>query len=130
MEDSTFVPGTVSSLDDLSGDSDAAFTSATDNRLGRQEKAKAIIAKLTPRETQVLHLMIDGNSSKQIAHRLGLSIKTISAYRRNMFMRLGVHNSAVAVSLGVLAGLGDFPCFHDNATGKKYSWRWSLPEKW
>ncbi len=45
---------------------------------------------LTPRETEVLRLIVDGHSNKQIASRLGISEKTVKTYCGRMFQRLGV----------------------------------------
>jgi DNA-binding NarL/FixJ family response regulator len=45
---------------------------------------------LTPRERDVLRLVIDGHANKQIARRLGISEKTVKGHLTNLFQRIGV----------------------------------------
>jgi DNA-binding NarL/FixJ family response regulator len=47
---------------------------------------------LTPRENQILQLLTEGNSAKQIAIQLGLSVKTIEATRRQIMEKTEVDN--------------------------------------
>lgn len=74
--------------------------------------AKAVTAgsteafsKLSPRELQVCALIADGLSTKEIAHRLMLSIKTIETHRCNMLGKLRFHSVAQVVKYAVLQGL-------------------------
>jgi DNA-binding NarL/FixJ family response regulator len=48
---------------------------------------------LTERERQVLELVVDGRSNKEIARALVISPKTVSVHRSNIMTKLGVHNS-------------------------------------
>jgi DNA-binding NarL/FixJ family response regulator len=48
---------------------------------------------LTARERQVLELVVEGKSNKEIAHALVISPKTVSVHRTNIMAKLGVHNS-------------------------------------
>ena len=48
-----------------------------------------------------------GEPSKVTAHRLGLSVRTVEAYRGQLFERLDVRGMAEAVRIAVLAGLLD-----------------------
>jgi len=50
--------------------------------------------KLTPHENRVLRLIRDGESSKEIATELGLSVETIRYYRKSIMRKLKVHNVA------------------------------------
>lgn len=45
---------------------------------------------LTPREREVLALVIQGMANKQIARRLGISEKTVKGHLTNLFQRIGV----------------------------------------
>lgn len=45
---------------------------------------------LTPRESQVLQLVAEGNSNSQIAKALGLSVKTVEKHRASLMAKLGV----------------------------------------
>jgi len=60
---------------------------------------------LSIREKEVLHLILDENTSKQIAEKLFLSEKTIENYRSNLMLKLGVTNIAGLVKKTILLGL-------------------------
>jgi len=53
---------------------------------------------LTPREREVLQLVVKGLISKEIAGRLGISVKTVEVHRANMMKKLGINNVAQLVS--------------------------------
>jgi PAS domain S-box-containing protein len=74
--------------------------------LFRQQRARACVAALTPRQRQVLEGMIGGYRNKQIAGHLGIEEKTVKMHRAALIERLGVGSSAEAVRQGVEAGLG------------------------
>jgi two-component system response regulator FixJ len=61
------------------------------------------IARLSPRERQVLDALVAGRSNKVIAHDLGLSVRTVEVHRARMMERLGVRQLAEAVRLAVLS---------------------------
>lgn len=52
---------------------------------------------LTPREKEVLGLVAKGNSTKQVAHLLGISIRTVESHRINMLKKMKVGNTAELV---------------------------------
>jgi len=54
--------------------------------------------KLSTRELDVLHLIAQGHSNKQISKILFLSVNTIDTYRRKLFLKFGVHNAASLIS--------------------------------
>ena len=51
-------------------------------------------AEVTPREKEVLELVAKGNSTKQIADLLGISIRTVESHRINMLKKMKVNNTA------------------------------------
>lgn len=61
------------------------------------------VAKLTPRERNVLDGVLAGKMAKQIAFDLGISVRTVEVHRTRMLDRLGVPNLARAIRLAVLA---------------------------
>ena len=63
------------------------------------------IQRLTPREIQVLSLIAEGHSTKEIAHRLKITFKTAVSHRTHLLQKLGIHESATLVRLAVRAGL-------------------------
>ena len=61
--------------------------------------------RLTPRELQVLQLICDGLSNKDIAARLKLSANTVAVHRANIMTTLGVHKTAELVVYALQHGL-------------------------
>ena len=64
-----------------------------------RSKRKARLLSLSPRERAVLDLMIDGKQSKQIAHELGISPKTVEVHRANIRQKLGTDSLAQIVQI-------------------------------
>ncbi len=60
---------------------------------------------LTDREKEVLKLIVEGMSSRQIAETLTVSIKTIVTHRANLMEKLGIHNRAQLVRFGLRHGV-------------------------
>ena len=71
-----------------------------------EDSAAARIASLSPREREVLDLLVLGKANKQIARELGLSHRTVEAHRARLMERLGVGSLAEAVRIAVQAELG------------------------
>jgi DNA-binding NarL/FixJ family response regulator len=61
--------------------------------------------KLTEREKEVLQLITDGHSSKQIAALLFISMRTVEFYRLNILLKLDANNTAVLVKKAIKLGL-------------------------
>jgi len=76
----------------------------------RLDALRTLVATLTPRESEVLALIVRGKLNKQIAHELGTSERTIKAHRHAVMQKLKVQSLAEAVSmaerLGMLAAPG------------------------
>jgi len=60
---------------------------------------------LTPREREVLHLVVEGKTTKEIAKALGISPKTADNHRTRMMDKLGLHNTAEVVRYAAKKGL-------------------------
>lgn len=63
---------------------------------------------LSPRELQVLRLVAEGKTSKEIAVLLDLGLQTVRSYRKTMMKKLGVSNVAGLTQLALAAGLTRF----------------------
>ena len=61
----------------------------------RQEQP--VISELTPREKEVLELVAQGHSTKQIADKLGIGTRTVESHRVNMLKKMKVNNTAELV---------------------------------
>ncbi|HEY8598302.1 MAG TPA: response regulator transcription factor [Thermomicrobiales bacterium] len=60
---------------------------------------------LSNRERQILILLAQGLTSKEIAQQLGISVNTVDNHRARLLSKLGVSNTASAISLAVRQGL-------------------------
>jgi DNA-binding NarL/FixJ family response regulator len=60
---------------------------------------------LTPRELQVLQLICDGKSNREIAAALELSVNTVAVHRANIMNALGIHKTAELVVYAIRHGL-------------------------
>jgi len=66
-------------------------------------------AALTPRELEVLQMIVEGKSNKQIATALDLSANTVAVHRANMMDALGTHKTAELVVYAIRNGLVNLP---------------------
>jgi DNA-binding NarL/FixJ family response regulator len=85
--------------------SPAVSKQVVDDYVGRTGGATDPIDALTPRQREVLQLVAEGNTSKEVADRLGLSFKTVEAHRAQIMERLSVHELAGLVRFAVRVGL-------------------------
>lgn len=63
-------------------------------RLGRMEQEKSSFDRLMPRHREVLQLIAEGYTTKEIAKKLGVTPKTTESYRAELMKELDVHNIA------------------------------------
>jgi len=68
---------------------------------------------LSPRELQVLRLVAEGKTSKDIAVMLDLGLQTVRSYRKTMMKKLGVNNVAGLTQLALAAGITRFGATED-----------------
>ena len=85
----------------------ALKTGAAQGRTDDIAAAAVLIDTLSPRERQVLELLVVGQSNKAIAFGLGISVRTVEIHRARMMDRLGVQQFAQAVRLSVLASFAE-----------------------
>ncbi len=64
---------------------------------------------LTPRELEVLQMICNGQSNKEIASALDLSANTVAVHRANIMNALGIHKTAELVVYAIRAGLVNVP---------------------
>jgi len=68
-------------------------------------KVKSPLARLSPREREILQLVVEGKSSAEIADSLPLSIKTVESYRSRLMKKLGIHNLPGLTKFAIQHGL-------------------------
>src|ERR1700692_3255475 len=81
-----------------------------DSQLKRHETLKGKRhSALTPRELEILQMIVDGKSNKEIATALDLSANTVAVHRANMMDALGIHKAAELVVYAIRHGLVNLP---------------------
>ena len=73
--------------------------------LGRTSPRKRDVTGLTPKEREVLQLIAEGYSSKQIAKNFNLSLNTIHVHRNNIMKKLNIHKQAELVRYAIKEGI-------------------------
>jgi DNA-binding NarL/FixJ family response regulator len=76
-----------------------------DNYARRGDAARGPFEILTARQREVLQLLAEGESTKGIAQRLSLSVKTVETHRKQIMDRLDVHSVQGLVRYAMRAGL-------------------------
>lgn len=71
-----------------------------------QATAAGLVANLTPREREVLAGLVEGKPNKIVAHELGISVRTVEAYRATIMEKLDVRSLAEMVRIALAAGEG------------------------
>jgi DNA-binding NarL/FixJ family response regulator len=72
---------------------------------GGDEETPSPVALLTPRQREILQLIAEGHSTKEIAATLHLSVKTVETHRMQLMGRLDVHDVAGLVRYAIRIGL-------------------------
>ena len=75
---------------------DPAITARVLSRLRSQTDEDPRLARLTPQERRILHLIADGMTNRQIAHEMYLAEKTIKNYVSNLLAKLGMERRTEA----------------------------------
>jgi DNA-binding NarL/FixJ family response regulator len=71
----------------------------------QQAKAADPYDQLTPREREVLKLVADGRSNREIADLLVLSVKTVAGHRMRLMEKLDIHSQAELIKYAIRKGL-------------------------
>lgn len=85
-------------------DSDAVLASieeALGNRPPAEQAATARLAGLTPREREVMDLVVAGQTNKAIAHRLGIAVRTVEIHRARVMEKTGTRNLSELIRLAI-----------------------------
>jgi DNA-binding NarL/FixJ family response regulator len=65
----------------------------------------SLFDRLTPRQREILQLVAEGNTSKEIASKLGVSVKTVDMHRSQLMTTLDIHDVAGLVRYAIRVGL-------------------------
>ena len=64
-----------------------------------------LVEQLTPRELQVLRLIVEGKASKEIVVMLNLGVEIVRSYCKTMMKKLGINNVAGLIQVAIAAGI-------------------------
>ncbi len=73
--------------------------------LARRRLARSLLAGLSPREREVLRLVVQGRLTKQVAAELGISVRTAEVHRARLLHKLGVSSTPELVRLALEGGI-------------------------
>ena len=94
-----------------SGDLEAAFErivqriAQSGGSSAKEAAARRKVETLSPRECEVLALLMDGFSNRDMGEALGISVRTVEIHRANLFRKLEAGSTAEAVAVGIYAGV-------------------------
>lgn len=72
---------------------------------GKGVTKRDLLETLSPRQREVLRLIAEGRTTKQIAQELEISVKTVETHRAQLMERLGIHDVAGLVRYAIIVGL-------------------------
>lgn len=75
--------------------------------VGKGTTKRELLDTLSPRQREVLRLIAEGRTTKQIAAELGISVKTVETHRAQLMERLNIRDVAGLVRYAILVGLID-----------------------
>lgn len=83
---------------------DEAFSSEARQRRQNRERDDhlALLRDLTPREREVMQLVVEGRHNREIAPELGISVRTVEVHKARLMAKLGVGNVADLVRIAML----------------------------
>lgn len=85
--------------------SPAVSRQVIDSYLTRTDGHESDYDRLTPRQREILQLLAEGRRTKEIAHDLQLSVKTVETHRAQLMERLGLDDLASLVRYAIRKGL-------------------------
>jgi two-component system response regulator FixJ len=72
-----------------------------------EDAARSLLERLTPRERDVLNLLVEGLSQREIAGRLEISPRTVEVYKARMMEKLRCRSLAEVVRTAIAATISD-----------------------
>ena len=73
----------------------------------KTKSAQKVSGKISEREIEVIRLIVDGKSNKEIADELFISVRTVDAHRNHIMTKLELKNTAQLVKYAIKTGLVD-----------------------
>lgn len=85
--------------------SSAVSRHVVDACLGRVRQEQTSLERLTPRQREVLQLVAEGHTTKEIARKLDIGVKTAESYRGELMRALDIHDVASLTRYAIRTGL-------------------------
>ncbi|HXD33704.1 MAG TPA: LuxR C-terminal-related transcriptional regulator [Pyrinomonadaceae bacterium] len=95
-------------LEEIRGLKEMFVSSQLENKASSREATRGEeiqLHELTPRQRQVLRMLVDGHSTKSIALSLNISVKTAETHRAQLMERLDIHDLPSLVRYAIRIGL-------------------------
>ena len=67
----------------------------------RSQQGERAGVRTTPRETQIIRLLAEGRSNKEIAGQLGIAVRTVETHRAKIMLKLGLHSLAELIHYAI-----------------------------
>ncbi len=80
---------------------------------GQHQQGKRASARTTPRELEIIRLLAQGKSNKEIAALLGITVKTVETHRARIMLKLGLHSLAELIHYAIRQGIISAPSASD-----------------
>jgi DNA-binding NarL/FixJ family response regulator len=87
----------------------SAATALVEAYLHRTGGEQDVYERLTNREKEVLQLVAEGRTNREIAEQLFISVKTVLRHRTNIMEKLGFHNRTELIKYAISKGLIEIP---------------------
>jgi two-component system response regulator NreC len=71
----------------------------------RQRQGERASARTTPREVEVIRLLAEGNSNKEAAALLGITVRTVETHRAKIMLKLGLHSLTELIHYAMRQGI-------------------------
>ena len=76
---------------------------------GRHQQGERAGARTTPRELEIIRLLAEGKSNKEIATALGIAVRTVETHRARIMLKLGLHSLAELIHYAIRQGIISAP---------------------
>lgn len=95
----------IRSVHEQGGYLQPSITTAVVSAIAESADTRDAQTLLTEREIQVVRLIAEGLINREIAERLGISVKTVDTHRGNIMEKLNVHNTAELIKVAIRKGI-------------------------
>jgi DNA-binding NarL/FixJ family response regulator len=75
------------------------------NTKNKHQQAERAGTRVTPRESEIIRLLAEGKSNKEVAALLGIAVRTVETHRSKIMLKLGCHSLADLIHYAIRHGL-------------------------